>query len=269
MKNYFIFSIIIFLTFLLNGCSNKNLSIVEKKQKTELLTNNQEIEEDDELSEFQEEMSSGEEEIYDPLNSYNRIMTNFNDKLMIYILSPVAKGYKVITTKDIRISVNNFFHNLAYPIRVINNLLQGKFKNSSEETGRFLINSTIGIFGFFDVAKKHFNLEPHNEDFGQTLGYWGVGSGVHIVLPLFGPSNLRDSISLYPEMLASPTSYIDDRSYNLVSNPNEGIGLKALDIVNTTAINDGLYEKMKADAVDLYPYLRDMYEQRREKLIKE
>ena len=252
----------IFLLLFLNGCSNKT---VQYSQKTELTIDNQT--EDEFLDEFADEMEV--EEKADPLNGYNRAMTTFNDSLYEYVLSPVARGYTKVVHKEIRSSVNKFFHNIFYPIRVINNVLQGKFKNAGEETGRFLINSTIGVLGLFDPAKSEFGLEPHNEDFGQTLGFWGVGSGPHIVLPFLGPSNLRDTISLYPDSYANPVDFYDERGYNITHNYGESLFLKAYEKVNYISLHEGEYEKLKKDAVDLYPFLRDIYEQYRQKQIEE
>ncbi|MGB3750297.1 MAG: VacJ family lipoprotein, partial [Arcobacteraceae bacterium] len=186
-----------------------------------------------------------------------------------YALAPVARGYKFVVHQEIRSSVNKFFHNILYPLRLVNNLLQGKVKNSGEETGRFLINSTVGILGLFDPAKSYFGLESHDEDFGQTLGYWGVGAGPHIVLPFFGPSNLRDAVSLYPDSMVNPVDYHQDRFYNLTNNYGESLYVKAFSKINSVSLKEGEYEKLKENAVDLYPFLRDVYEQYREQQIKE
>lgn len=222
----------------------------------------------DSFDEFEEEIKV--EKRIDPLSGFNRAMTVFNDKTYYYVLSPVAKGYKNVVHKDIRKGVGNFFQNILFPIRFVNNLLQLKFQNTAEETGRFLINSTIGIFGFFDVAGKHYKIYPHNEDFGQTLGYWGVGSGFHIVWPFFGPSNLRDSIGSFGvDSYLNPTTYYEDRAHNMVDSYGESIGLKVYNIVNYTSLHEGEYEKLTKDAIDLYPFLRDSYEQYREKQIEE
>ena len=251
------------------GCSSKveyikkDTSSIENKS----IVSDEEIEEDDFLDEFDEEMEL--EEKSDPLSGYNRVMTSFNDGVFEYVLAPVASGYKTVVHKEIRTSVGNFFHNILYPIRLINNLLQGKVKNSGEETGRFLINSTIGILGLFDPAKSYFELEAHEEDFGQTLGFYGVGPGPHIVLPFFGPSNLRDTLSMYPDSLANPVDYHENRGYNLTHSYGESLFLKAYERVNYVSLHEGEYEKLKKDAIDLYPFLRDVYEQYREKQIKE
>jgi phospholipid-binding lipoprotein MlaA len=251
-----------------SGCSSKaeSTQAVLSTKNTQLNTI-EHTQEDEFLDEFADEMKI--EEKSDPFSGYNRIMTSFNDGLFIYVLSPVARGYRFVVHEEIRVSIGNFFINILYPARVVNNLLQGKIKNSGEETGRFLVNTTIGIFGLFDPAKSYFGLEAHNEDFGQTLGYWGFGAGPHIVLPIFGPSNLRDMLSLYPDSLVNPVDYRENRRYNLTNSYGDSVVLKAFDRVNYVSLHDGEYEKLKKDAVDLYPYLRDVYEQYREKQIKE
>ncbi len=255
---YFIFA----TTLLFTGCSTK----------TEIIKANQEtaINEDTEIDEFADEFEDEEiEEKSDPLRAYNVVMTNFNDKMYINVLDPIADGYRYIVPKVVRKSVGNFFTNLMYPVRFVNNLLQGKVVNATSETGRFIINSTIGIFGLFDPAKAYFDLKPYNEDFGQTLGYWGVGSGYHIVLPFFGPSNMRDMFSMYPNSLLSPIDYHDDRVYNVAQNYDRSLGLVVYDKLNKASFKVGEYEDFTKDAVDLYPFLRDVYEQYRDKQIKE
>ena len=264
--NYLVFICLSLYMMSFTGCTSK---VEPSKTKIVLVDkqSNDEIEEDDFLDEFEEEMEV--EQKPDPLSGYNRVMTDFNDGVYEYVLAPVATGYKKVVHKEIRSSVGKFFHNILYPIRLINNLLQGKITNSGEETGRFIINSTIGILGLFDPAKSYFGLEAHNEDFGQTLGFYGVGSGPHIVLPFFGPSNLRDTFSMYPDSLANPLDYHDDRGYNLTNSYGESLFLKAYERVNHVSLHEGEYEKLKKDAIDLYPFLRDVYEQYREKQIKE
>ncbi|MEA3314605.1 MAG: VacJ family lipoprotein [Campylobacterota bacterium] len=249
----------------INGCSTKtvqNNNITTKTQIEDI-----DIEEDEFLDEFEEEMKL--EEVYDPFAGYNRMMTTFNDNLYEYVISPTAKGYRAITHEEVRDSVDNFFNNLLFPVRFVNNLLQGKFQNVAEETGRFLINTTVGVLGLFDPAKSYFGLKQHNEDFGQTLGVYGVGSGPHIVLPFLGPSNLRDMISMYPDSMINPIDSSNKIDYKITDEYGETLLLKAYNQVNNVAIGKDEYKILKKDAVDLYPYLRDVYEQYREKQIKE
>lgn len=257
---------LVFMVFMIvgfSGCSSKS---VEPQQEVIL---SEEVSETpgDELDEFAEEMKV--EEVYDPFSGYNRAMTSFNDGAYEYVFKPVAKGYRAALHEEIRLSIQNFFHNIYYPIRLVNNLLQGKFHNSYEETQRFVINSVVGIFGFFDTAKEKYGIEPHEEDFGQTLGFYGVGSGPHIVLPLLGPSNLRDTISLYPDALLDPIDYTERDYWTLTDTVAEFLAVKSVEKINYTSLNMDKYDKLKEDAVDLYPYLRDVYEQYRKKQIEE
>ncbi len=262
-KNITYILLIIMLFF--SGCSDKSNVDTPAVAKSEVVDND----ELDELDEFDSEFEEEDEEKSDPLRGYNIVMTNFNDGFYTNVFDPVARGYNYVIPESVRRSINNFFHNLMYPIRFINNILQGKFANATEETGRFVVNTTVGLLGLFDPAKEYLEWEPHNEDFGQTLGYWGVGSGYHIVLPFLGPSNMRDMFSMYPDSLANPVVYNDDRSYNLTKNKKDSIGAVVYGKLNDGSLHLGEYEDLKKDAVDLYPFLRDIYEQRREQLIKE
>ncbi len=219
-------------------------------------------------SEFEASDKQNKEEI-DPLSGYNRVMTNFNDFFYTDILEPTAKAYKIVLPKPIRKGMANIFDNLMYPMRLLNNLLQLKFKNSYLETQRFLLNSTIGIAGFMDVANDNFHIKQHQEDFGQTLGYYGIKSGFHIVWPILGPSNLRDSVGLLTDGIINPMSYMANRGYNLFDNSTESFGVTIGHAINYSSLHVGEYEKLKKDAIDLYPFLKNIYEQRRKKQISE
>ncbi|MDX1809554.1 MAG: VacJ family lipoprotein [Sulfurospirillaceae bacterium] len=220
--------------------------------------------------EFDQEFQAKEKNNdFDPFSGYNRVMTNFNDFFFINILDPASKGYKTIIPKPARNGIDNFFNNLLFPIRLVNNLLQLKFANSFEETQRFLLNSTIGIVGLNDIARDRFNLKAHNEDFGQTLGFYGIGGGIHIVWPILGQSNLRDTAGLVADAIINPLTYMSNRGYNVFDNMAQSYEGKALDIVNYNSFHVGEYEKLKKDAIDLYPFLKNIYEQRRKKLIEE
>ena len=229
--------------------------------------------------EFEDEFAASEQEVFDPLSGYNRVMTGFNDRFYFFVLDPVARGYRWVLPGTARRGVKNFFHNLLFPLRFVNNALQLKATNAGEEFLRFSINSTIGILGLWDPAKEWFGLEAHEEDFGQTLGYYGVGGGFHVVLPFLGPSNLRDMFSLYPDLQMDPVNYVENRPYNFPKQEGEYLGvsrqtLQAIDLtllktVNTESLRIGQYENLKKDAIELYPFLRDVYEQNRAKLIRE
>ena len=143
-----------------------------------------------------------EDEVYDPFEGLNRAIFSFNNAADKVVLEPIAKGYKKLPP-PIQSGVGNFINNLKLPLAAVNQLLQGQGRNAIESTGRFFINSTIGILGLIDVADD-IGLDQKEEDFGQTLATWGVGDGFYIVLPLFGPSNLRDTTGMVMAMVTDP-----------------------------------------------------------------
>lgn len=216
---------------------------------------------DDDFDLEDEFAESSASSVFDPLSGYNRLMTKFNDKVYFWVLKPVAKGYRAVVPETARRSIVRFFNNLLFPVRFVNNTLQLKFKQAGVELTRFIVNSTVGLLGFADPAKNWFELEAYPEDFGQTLGHYGLGGGFHIVLPFLGPSNLRDMVGLVPDYFLDPVSYVED--------PETEIGVKSYNKVNNTSLHIGEYESLKSDAVDLYLFLRDAYEQNRKKKIEE
>jgi len=219
-------------------------------------------------SEFASSNKKNRDEL-DPFSGYNRMMTSVNDYFYLNILDPVARTYKAVLPKPLRKGMANIFDNLMFPLRFVNNLLQFKFKNSYTETQRFLLNSTIGLAGFIDIANDKFHIKQKQEDFGQTLGVYGVGSGFYIVWPILGPSNVRDTIGMIADGLANPMTYVSSRRYNLFDNNLESISTKTLKIINFNSLHVGEYEKLRKDAIDLYPFLKNIYEQRRKKQISE
>lgn len=143
-----------------------------------------------------------EDEIYDPFEPINRAIFSFNNVADKIILEPAAKSYKKLPS-PIQSGIGNFLNNLKLPIVALNQLLQGQGGNAIESSGRFVINSTAGVFGLLDVAKK-MGLEQKKEDFGQTLATWGMGDGFYVVLPIFGPSNIRDTAGMILTYSADP-----------------------------------------------------------------
>ena len=278
-----IISFFVIIPFLLHPLMSNPVSAQEKSPESIQLQSETETDDDLEDEEFddgfEDEFESAEKEIFDPLSGYNTVMTEFNDGFYVYVLDPVARGYEWVVPDLAQRGVKNFFHNLLFPIRFVNNALQLKPINAGEELFRFIINSTVGIFGLWDPAKEWFDLEAHEEDFGQTLGYYGVGGGFHIVLPFLGPSNLRDMFSLYPDMQMDPVYYVENRPYNLPKKEGEYLGMSRqtvqqtnllmLKTVNQESLRIGQYENLKKDAIELFPFLRDVYEQNRAKLIEE
>jgi phospholipid-binding lipoprotein MlaA len=191
----------------------------------------------------------------DPLQGLNRGVYKFNDTLDRVALKPTAKGYRAITPRWFRAGVGHFFSNLIYPTTIVNQILQGKAVLGLRDTGRFLLNSTIGIGGLIDVATP-LGLEANDEDFGQTLAVWGLSSGPFINLPLFGPSSLRDAPSRIVDYFLDPLTYVD------LSTGAE-LGARALDLVNTRV------ELLSVDSTlqstfDPYAFVRDAWAQQRE-----
>lgn len=227
---------------------------------------------DDVFDSFDDEFSEDArmEAPYDPLEGFNRAITSFNDALFVHILEPaVMPAYHFVFSEPLRISIRNFFDNLYYPVSLVNNLLQLKLEGAAVETGRFLINSTFGFAGLFDPARNGLHWEPHVEDLGQTLGYYGAGNGFPIVLPFFGPTNLRDMTGDLLDFYVNPIYYVEVRKYNIVDNTYQGWGLVTYKEFNELSLYTKEYESIRKDAIDLYPFLRDAYEQRRNKLISE
>ena len=148
------------------------------------------------------ETTTLEDEIYDPFEPVNRAIFSFNNVADRIVLEPIAKGYKKLPS-PIQSGISNFLSNLRAPLVVVNQILQGQGENAVQSSGRFIVNSTVGVLGLFDVAEK-MGLEEKKEDYGQTLATWGVGDGFYIVLPLFGPSNLRDTSGMVLTMLTDP-----------------------------------------------------------------
>jgi len=160
-----------------------------------------------------------------------------------------------------RESIGNFFNNLAAPIRFINNILQGRFQDAGVVLSRFLINSTIGIYGFGDVALLEFNLEPRLADFGQTLGVYGLGEGVYICWPILGPSNLRDTVGIIGDTFASPFNYAD-------MTITEGALYYAVNRTNVFSLTPDIYEDLKKYSLDPYVATRQSFYDFRRNIIK-
>jgi phospholipid-binding lipoprotein MlaA len=203
------------------------------------------------------------ETLADPLEPVNRAFFHFNDKLYFWFFKPVATGYKAIIPEDGRVVVQNFFSNLTTPIRLVNCLLQAKFKGAGNETVRFLVNTTLGIAGLLDPAKKDFEIEKQEADFGQTLGIWGIGPAFYIDWPILGPSSLRDSVGYVGDVFLDPRTYLLNRM--LIAD----ISVWLLDRVNDTSLTIGEYENLKKVALDPYIALREAYHQIREHKIRE
>jgi phospholipid-binding lipoprotein MlaA len=199
--------------------------------------------------------------VYDPIEPFNRAMFWFNDKLYFYLLKPVARGFRIVP-EPARVSVDNFFSNVATPVRFANSLLQFRFGDATRELGRFVVNSTWGVAGLFDPASKHLGWKMKNEDTGQTLGYFGVPSGFYLVLPVFGPSTPRDAAGRVGDFFLDPWNYVFDENWHKTA-------VKMTDRINALSLDEDTYESIKKEQLDPYLFIRDSYMQRREALIVE
>jgi phospholipid-binding lipoprotein MlaA len=191
----------------------------------------------------------------DPYEGFNRSVFKFNESLDKHILKPVAQGYDTITPKVVRTGINNFFSNLDDVLVTFNDLLQFKFKQAASDGSRVLFNTTFGLLGFIHVTDR---LEKHNEDFGQTLGYWGVPSGPYIVLPFFGPSSARDGVGLAGDGYTGVVTNLQDVPTRNTLYVTDKINLRA---------NLLEAEKTLDDAADRYSFMRDFYLARRQNLV--
>lgn len=202
------------------------------------------------------------EDEYDPWEPFNEKMFEFNLRLDRYIMKPVAKAYNFITPDELQIMISNGFDNISFPPRFVNSLLQGKFKGATREIGRFLINSTLGVGGLFDPAKDVFGIVKSREDFGQTLGFYGVGPGPFLVVPLMPPMTVRDGIGKFVDGAMDPLSYYLPLFW-------DRLGMKIGDTINERSLNLDLFQGFQESVIDLYSAVRHGYLQRREKLIRE
>lgn len=194
----------------------------------------------------------------DPIEGFNRAMFGINEAVDKVAIKPVAKAYDFVLPSPIKRGVSNVFGNVDDVFIGVNNLLQGKGKDGITDIGRVLINSTIGIFGIFDIAST-MGIEKHDEDFGQTFGRWGIGPGAYVVVPFFGPRTARDTVGLVLDVKADPIANIHD-----VPSRN---GLLVLRVISDRAQLLPADKVIEEAALDKYAYIRDGYLQRRRNLV--
>ncbi|HTO58651.1 MAG TPA: VacJ family lipoprotein [Pseudomonadales bacterium] len=192
----------------------------------------------------------------DPWEGFNRKIYAFNDFADRYFMKPVAKGYQAATPPPVKRGITSFFSNLSYPLVALNQLLQGRFRLSASDAGRFIVNTTLGVGGLFDPASKA-GLPSHDEDFGVTFAKWGMHSGPYLVLPFLGPSTVRDGVGSAVNFFAQPVRY-------LIDDETTRYGLTALNFIQIRA---GLLDTEQLLGGDRYVFLRDAYLQRRDYLI--
>lgn len=194
----------------------------------------------------------------DPFEGYNRAMYDFNSDFDKALFRPVAEAYDEYVPRPVNTGISNFFNNLDDVLVLLNDLLQLKFAQAASDLSRLAWNSTVGLFGLIDVATP-MGLPKHNEDFGQTLGHWGLGSGPYLVLPFLGPSSVRDGTGLLADWQVDPVMQVE--------NPDERWGLVITDAVDTRAGLLRASNILETAALDPYIFMRDAYLQRRQSLV--
>jgi phospholipid-binding lipoprotein MlaA len=210
----------------------------------------------DEEKPFRDPFASASEQaktkpkIKDPLQPMNRAFFHFNDKLYMWIVKPAGKGYAKVCPRPVRTCVERFFANVNYPVHLVNNLLQGKLKAAGSETGRFVVNSTVGVAGLFDPARR-WKMEPHPANFDQTLGFYGLGPGIYFDWPIWGPSSARGTAGLAADGMCSPWFY--------VGGVGVAYGVPAYRELNSASLTLGDYEAFKKAALDPYVAMRSAY----------
>jgi phospholipid-binding lipoprotein MlaA len=200
-----------------------------------------------------------QQDIPDPLEPMNRAIFRFNDTTDRHVLEPVARSYQKVTPEPVRRSVRNFLANLASPVVLANDLLQGERDKAGVTFGRFMINSTLGIAGLFDVATK-LGYEAHYADLGQTLGRYGMKSGPYLMLPLLGPSSVRDALGRLGDGLADPWN-------QCCLNTPEQLGRYATDGISQREQALGVVDDLRRNSLDFYATVRSAYAQQREALV--
>ena len=199
--------------------------------------------------------------VADPLEGFNRAVFVFNDKLYMYGLRPIAKGYARVVPTFARRGVKNFFDNLFFPIRFVNDLLQGKGEAAGMEFSAFFINTTLGFGGLNDFAQKYVGIRLQDEDFGQTLGLYGIGNGFYLMLPVLGPSSMRDAVGKAGDWFINPINYAQPWKLSW--------GAWGFEKVSWTSFHIGEYEAFKKASIDPYTAMRNAYIQNRNALVKD
>ncbi|MGH7824317.1 MAG: MlaA family lipoprotein [Candidatus Binatia bacterium] len=200
--------------------------------------------------------SAGEDFEYDPFESFNELMFQFNREILDrYLLKPAATAWDFLLPTPVQRGIHNAFDNLAVVRRLVNNLLQAKMAGAGKEVARFTINSTIGVVGFFDVARDGFGIDQSDEDTGQTFGVWGMGPGPYLILPFLPPLTIRDGIGYAFDAAMTPYVYFLPWYANA--------GMTATNTVNERSLNLDRFERVADTTVDLYGAVRNAYLQRR------
>ncbi len=241
--------------------ANEQQALIDPDNGERASDDSAELTADDEFDLLEEELDEQVVEVDDPFEPLNRLMFGVNDILYFWIVKPVVGTYKAVVPEPARIGVRNFFQNLTTPVRYVNCLLQGKGDSADTELRRFLVNTTEGILGFGDPARDKYELQPVQEDLGQTLAVHGMDDGFYIVWPFFGPSNVRDSLGMVGDMFLNPTRYVEPWETSA--------GISVVRVTNEGSFHVGEYEDFKDASLEPYIAMREAYIQYRNKKIQE
>jgi phospholipid-binding lipoprotein MlaA len=247
-------------------------------RKTEAI---EEVEEPYDPFQTEEDRRAASAEEYDPWEPYNSAMFEFNRKVDKYLLKPVATAYDKVMPDAAQRGIRNFFHNVRFVPRLMNNLFQGKIRGAGLEMGRFLVNSTLGVAGFMDFAYDVFGMQTPDEDLGQTLGVYGFKPGPYLILPFLPPFTLRDVIGYAGDIFLDPINYLVFPSIEIDGAPSliphterwttffAQFGTRVGEIVNERALNLEAFQGVEEATIDLYGSVRNAYLQRRARQIRE
>lgn len=204
--------------------------------------------------------TTGSADARDPLEGFNRSMHGFNTFMDKAVFDPVGKVYKTVVPNPLDRGITNFFSNIGELSVIANNILQLKLTRAASDVARFIVNSTMGIGGLFDVATG-MGLPRHDEDFGQTLGHWGIGSGPYLVAPFFGPTTFRDALGFGVDSLLNPVTYVDPDAVRA--------GLMSLNYIDFKTDNKSARSLIGEASVDEYEFLKNAYLDRRRSLVSD
>jgi phospholipid-binding lipoprotein MlaA len=269
MKRLHFFLILFTFTCLATGCATQNKPAAgqqpaapttagESSDAPMELTDKEEALLEDEFEDWEEDAPSYV--VADPIEPFNRAMFVFNDKLYVWILRPLALGYRKIAPQPVRTGVGNFFHNLTAPIRFVNCILQGKGQAAAAEFASFTLNTVYGVLGFGDVTKGYPELNPDPEDLGQTLGRYNIGDGFYIVWPFLGPSTFRDTVGVIGDGFLDPINYVEPMETSFA--------VKGYKTVNRLSFRIEDIDDLNQASFDPYQAARDFYLQSRQTKIK-
>lgn len=204
--------------------------------------------------------------VRDPLESVNRVTFKFNDFIYMNVVKHIANGYQKVAPDPVERGASNFFKNLGYPVRLVGNLLQGRMKGAWIETERFAVNTTLGIVGVWPAADRFERMQPiEPEDMGQAFGVWGIGEGPYLVLPLLGPSNVRDLVGFVGDRAVNPLK----KPYSVIDDSGVQTAFGVTEFVTKSPTLMGIYTQMKEGALDPYSSMKNGYSQRRRSMIEE